>query len=71
MELCYEELLSSPEHIGQYGKIVKVSASQWIEKLNLGCKSPSLQGAEYMLCPSQSLPADLCQQDRPIRILSS
>ena len=25
MELCYEELLSSTEYIGQYGKIVKVS----------------------------------------------
>lgn len=24
MELCYEELLSSTDYIGQYGKIVKV-----------------------------------------------
>ena len=28
MELCYEELLSSTEYIGQYGKIVKVNAPQ-------------------------------------------
>lgn len=28
MELCYEELLSSTEYIGQYGKIVKISVSR-------------------------------------------